>query len=36
MAFLLGDASCIDSLRSDLCDIQQTIDEIIVRSGPIK
>lgn len=36
MAFLLGDESCIESLRSDLGDIQQTIDEIVVRTGPIK
>ncbi|CAF0817787.1 unnamed protein product [Brachionus calyciflorus] len=36
MAFLLGDESCIESLRSDLKDIQQTIDEIIVRTGIIK
>ena len=36
MAFLLGTQSCIESLRSDLKDIQDTIDEILVRTGPIK
>jgi len=32
MAFLLGTESCIDSLRSDLADIQDTINEITTRS----
>jgi hypothetical protein len=36
MAFLLGNESCIESLRSDLSDIQETIDEILTRNGPIK
>ena len=36
MAFLLGNESCIESLRSDLSDIQETIDEILVRTGPLK
>ena len=36
MAFLLGTEYCIESLRNDLNDIQETIDEILVRSGPIK
>ncbi len=32
MAYLLGTESCIDSLRSDLADIQDTINEITTRS----
>jgi hypothetical protein len=36
MAFLLGNESCIEGLRSDLTDIQETIDEILVRTGPLK
>lgn len=32
MAYLLGNESCIESLRSDLQDIQDTIDEILVRA----
>ena len=36
MAYLLGNESCIESLRNDLSDIQETIDEIVNRNGPIK
>jgi hypothetical protein len=36
MAFLLGNESCIEGLRSDLNDLQETIDEILVRNGPVK
>ena len=36
MAFILGTETCIESLRCDLNDIQETIDEILVRCGPIK
>ncbi len=36
MAFLLGTESCIDSLRSDLSDIQETINDIISRIGFVK
>jgi hypothetical protein len=36
MSFLLGSQSCIDGLRSDLSDIQETIDEILVRTGALK
>jgi hypothetical protein len=36
MAYLLGAESCIESLRNDLIDIQETIDEIINRNGPTK
>ena len=33
MAYLLGTESCIDSLRNDLADIQDTINEITTRSN---
>ena len=36
MAFFLGTESCIESLRCDLSDIQETIDEILVRCGSVK
>lgn len=36
MAYLLGTESCIESLRNDLSDIQETIDEVVQRSGPIR
>jgi hypothetical protein len=36
MAFFLGTETCIESLRNDLNDIQETIDEILVRCGTVK
>jgi hypothetical protein len=36
MAFFLGTESCIESLRNDLKDIQETIDEILSNNPPIK
>jgi hypothetical protein len=36
MAFFLGTESCVENLSNDLKDIQQTIDEILSSSGPIK
>lgn len=36
MSFLLGNETCIESLQIDLRDIQETIDDIIVRTGNIK
>ena len=36
MAFLLGTESCIESLRCDLADIQETIEDVISRIGYVK
>jgi hypothetical protein len=36
MSFLLGNETCIESLQIDLRDIQETIDDIIVRTGNVK
>ena len=37
MAFFLGTESCIDSLKNDLKDIQETIDDVLSsNSGSIK
>jgi hypothetical protein len=36
MAFLLGNESCIESLRFDLTDIQETIEDILARTGHLR
>lgn len=36
MAYLLGSKFCIESLRNDVIDLQETVTDVLSRAGPVK